>query len=142
MIEDHAHAVQIPTRFAATKLTEKDQITLDALGLDKNEIDACDHIIKELEEDSGSDSEAALADMRFTFIENLCANFVSKPTETIGQRISTKTDRILTGKYTAIPAFLAIMGFIFYITFGPLGTLLTSLMDKVIVLITNIVDSG
>ena len=80
--------------------------------------------------------------MRFTFIENLCANFVSKPTETIGQRISTKTDRILTGKYTAIPAFLAIMGFIFYITFGPLGTLLTSLMDKVIVLITNIVDGG
>ena len=142
LIEDHAHAVQIPTRFAATKLTEKDQITLDALGLDKNEIDACDHIIKELEKDSGLDSEAALADMRFTFIENLCANFVSKPTETIGQRISTKTDRILTGKYTAIPAFLAIMGFIFYITFGPLGTLLTSLMDKIIVLITNIVDSG
>ena len=142
LIEDHAHAVQIPTRFAATKLTEKDQITLDVLGLDKNEIDACDHIIKELEEDSGLDSEAALADMRFTFIENLCANFVSKPTETIGQRISTKTDRILTGKYTAIPAFLAIMGFIFYITFGPLGTLLTSLMDKIIVLITNIVDSG
>ena len=142
LIEDHAHAVRIPTRFAATKLTEKDQITLDALGLDTNEIDTCEHIIKELEEESGLDSEAALADMRFTFIENLCANFVSKPTETIGQKISTKTDRILTGKYTAIPAFLAIMGFIFYITFGPLGTLLTSLMDSIIVWVTGIVDNA
>lgn len=142
LIEDHAHAVKIPTRFAATKLTEKDQITLDALSLDANEIDTCEHIIKELEEESGLDSEAALADIRFTFIENLCANFVSKPTETIGQKISTKTDRILTGKYTAIPAFLAIMGFIFYITFGPLGTFLTSLMDTIIVFVTNVVDSA
>ena len=142
LIEDHAHAVQIPTRFAATKLTEKDTITLKALDLDDNEINACEHIIKELEEDSGLDSEAALADMRFTFIENLCTNFVSKPAETIGQKISNKTDRILTGKYTAIPAFLAIMGFIFYITFGPLGTLFTSIMDAIIVLITQIVDNA
>lgn len=140
LVEDHAKAVNIPTRFAATKLTEKDQITIETLNLDENEIETCDHIIKELEEESGLDSEAALADMRFSFIENLCANFVSKPAETIGQKISTNTDKILTGKYTAIPAFLVIMAFIFFITFGPLGTFLTNVMDLIIESVTNVVD--
>lgn len=140
LVEDHAKAVNIPTRFAATKLTEKDKITIEALNLDSNEIETCDHIIKELEEESGLDSEAALADMRFSFIENLCANFVSKPIETIGQKITTNTDKILTGKYTAIPAFLVIMAFIFFVTFGPLGTFLTNAMDVIIENITNVVD--
>ena len=140
LVEDHAKAANIPTRFAATKLTEKDQITLGTLDLDKNEIETCDHIIKELEEESGLDSEAALADMRFSFIEKLCANFVSKPEETIGQKISNRTDRILTGKYTAIPAFIVIMAFIFFITFGPLGTFLTGVMDILVDFVTKLVD--
>ena len=140
LVEDHAKAANIPTRFVATKLTEKDQITIETLNLDENEIETCEHIIKELEEESGLDSEAALADMRFSFIENLCANFVSKPVETIGQKISTKTDKILTGKYTAIPAFIVIMAFIFFITFGPLGTFLTNVMDLIIENVTHIVD--
>ena len=142
LVEDHAKATNIPTRFAATKLTEKDQITLGTLDLDKNEIETCDHIIKELEEESGLDSEAALADMRFSFIEKLCANFVSKPEETIGQKISNRTDRILTGKYTAIPAFIVIMAFIFFITFGPLGTFLTGVMDILVDFVTKLVDEG
>ena len=142
LVEDHAKAANIPTRFVATKLTEKDQITLGTLDLDKNEIETCDHIIKELEEESGLDSEAALADMRFSFIEKLCANFVSKPEETIGQKISNRTDRILTGKYTAIPAFIVIMAFIFFITFGPLGTFLTGVMDILVDFVTKLVDEG
>ena len=142
LIEDHAKAVNLPVRFAATKLTEKDTITLNMLGLDENEIQTCDHIIKELEEESNLDSEAALADMRFSFIENLCANYVSKPEETLGHKISTATDTILTGKYTAIPAFLCIMGFIFFITFGPLGTALTEIMENIIAWITGITDNA
>ena len=100
MTEDHAVAVQIPAIFAATKLAEKDFHIIKSLNLDDNEVETCNHIIEEMENDTGLDSEAAMADMRFTFIEGLCANYVSKPSDTIGHRISLKVDKVLTGKYT------------------------------------------
>ncbi len=129
LIEDHAVAVQIPARFAATKLAEKDFHLIKSLNLDDNEVETCNHIIEEMENDTGLDSEAAMADMRFTFIEGLCANYVSKPSDTIGHRISLKVDKVLTGKYTAMPSFLLIMALIFFLTFGPIGGFLSVLME-------------
>ena len=129
LIEDHAVAVQIPARFAATKLAEKDFHLVKSLNLDENEIETFNHIIEEMENETGLDSEAAMADMRFSFIEGLCENYVSKPSDTIGHRISLKIDKVLTGKYTAIPAFLLIMAFIFFLTFGPIGGFLSVLME-------------
>ena len=140
LIEDHAVAVQIPARFAATKLAEKDFHLVNVLNLDENEIETCKHIIEEMENDTGLDSEAVMADMRFTFIEGLCANYVSKPSDTIGHRISLKIDKILTGKYTAIPAFLLIMALIFFLTFGPIGSFLSMLMEVGIDKVTSFSD--
>lgn len=141
LIEDHALSAAIPLRFAATKLTEGDPLILEALLLDENEKTICENIISEMELSCGLDREAALADMRFYFIENLCSNFVQKPKETIGHKITTKADKILTGKYTAIPAFILIMALIFYLTFGPLGSNLSHIMDFGINFITNITDN-
>ena len=109
-------------RFAASKLTEDDSLVLEALNLDEKDKEACEKIISQMENETGMDRQAALADMRFSFIERLCSEFVSKPEETIGQKISAEADKILTGKYTALIAFLGIMALIFYITFGPLGS--------------------
>ena len=142
LIEDHANSARIPVRFAATKLAEKDAIIVQSLGLDENEIKTCNHIIKELEEETGMDSEEALADMRFSFIEKLCAEFVSKPEESIGHKLSVNADKILTGKYTAIPAFLFILGIIFYLTFGPIGSTLSNIMNAGIDKLTSFTDSA
>lgn len=141
LIEDHAYSAQISVRFAATKLTEGDPLILEALSLDKNEKAICSRIIKEMEEDRGLDREAALADMRFSFIEELCYNYVQKPKETIGHKITVQLDKILTGKYTAIPAFFIIMAFIFYLTFGPLGGTLSNIMNFGIAYFTNLTDT-
>jgi len=142
LIEDHANSARIPVRFAATKLAEKDAIIVQSLGLDENEIKTCNHIIKELEEETGMDSEEALADMRFSFIEKLCSEFVSKPEESIGHKLSVNADKILTGKYTAIPAFLFILGIIFYLTFGPIGSTLSNIMNAGIDKLTSFTDSA
>ena len=142
LIEDHANSAKIPVRFAATKLAEKDAIIVQSLGLDENEIKTCNHIIKELEEETGMDSEEALADMRFGFIEKLCSEFVSKPEESIGHKLSVNADKILTGKYTAIPAFLFILGIIFYLTFGPIGSTLSNIMNAGIDKLTSLTDSA
>lgn len=142
LIEDHANSAKIPVRFAATKLAEKDTIIVQALGLDENEIKTCNHIVKELEEETGMDSEEALADMRFGFIEKLCSEFVSKPEESIGHKLSVNADKILTGKYTAIPAFLFILGIIFYLTFGPIGSTLSNIMNAGIDKLTSFTDSA
>ena len=142
LIEDHANSARIPVRFAATKLAEKDAIIVQALGLDENEIKTCNHIVKELEEETGMDSEEALADMRFGFIEKLCSEFVSKPEESIGHKLSVNADKILTGKYTAIPAFLFILGIIFYLTFGPIGSTLSNIMNAGIDKLTSFTDSA
>ena len=140
LIEDHAKEAKIPVRFAATKLTEGDTLIANVLGLDENEVEICSQIISELEEERGLDREAALADMRFSFIENLCGNFVQKPDISISRKITLNADKILTGKYTAMVAFLLIMAFIFYVTFGPLGTFFSDLTEDIISKITSYVD--
>ena len=106
IIEDHAAAASLPVRFAATKLIEGDQLVMGALGLDQNELDAVEHIISQMEGESGRDRMAALADMRFSFIEGVCAECVVKPHESREHARSVAADRILTGKYTAIPVFV------------------------------------
>lgn len=142
LVEDHAKKYKIPIRFAATKLVEGDKLILDALKLDENEIEMLEHIITQMEEESGKDRESALADMRFRFIENICAKTVVKPTESKEHLRSQKIDKILTGKYTAIPAFLGIMGIVFFLTFAVIGSVLSSVMEMGIGWITEICDKG
>ncbi len=142
LIEDHAKAAYLPPRFAASKVAEKDELILNTLNLDKNEQETCTHIIEQMEEETGLENTAALADMRFGFIENLCKQFVSRPSETQGYKLSTKIDRFLTGKYTALLAFFAIMGGIFYLTFGPVGGALSDWLEAGIAWLTAVVDKG
>lgn len=142
LIEDHAHRVKIPTRFAATKLVEGDKPILEALQLDDNEKQMLEHIIIQMEEESETDRQAALADMRFNFIERVCSETVVKPHESKEHKRSMEIDKVLTGKYTAIPAFIGIMGIIFYLTFGVIGEVLSNLMDMGIGSLTEICDKG
>lgn len=141
-IEDHAKKYDIPTRFAATKLVEGDKLILNALNLDDNEIETLEHMITQMEEESGKDRMAALADMRFGFIENLCAETVVKPSESKEHKRSVAADKILTGKYTALPAFIGILGVIFWLTFGVIGSFLSDLMEMGITAVTKICDSA
>ncbi len=142
LIEDHAQRADIPLRFAASKLIEDDQPILEALLLDENEKETLGHIIRQLESEAGTDREAALADTRFSFIEGVCALTVVKPKESKARLRSVKADKILTGKYTAIPAFLLIMAAIFYITFGPVGTWLSDALEYLISIITDLTSSA
>ena len=142
LIEDHALKYQIPRRFAATKLVEGDRDILNRLHLDENEQETLEHIIVQMEEESGKDRMSALADMRFQFIENLCRETVVKPTESKEQIRSRGIDRILTGKYTAFPAFLCIMALIFYLTFGLIGKYLSAWLEMGIEWFTGICDQG
>ena len=142
LIEDHAVSYGIPTRFAATKLAEGDKLILESLHLSENEIETINHIIKEMEDESGKSAAAALADMRFSFIENVCSLTVVKPHESKEHVRSVKIDKLLTGKYTAIPSFLIIMSLIFYLTFSVFGKYLGDLMEVIIKYITNICDKG
>lgn len=142
LIEDHATEVNIPLRFAATKLVERDPLILKSLDLPKNDIKALNDLISQMEKERGLDNAAALADMRFSFIEKLSNEFVHKPVgETIGDKFSRRLDKVLTGKYTAILAFLAIMAGIFYLTFGPVGTFLSEVMQFCIMKVTDFTDS-
>lgn len=129
LIEDHAKAVGVPPRFAATKLIEGDELVQGALGLTENEKETKDHIIKQMEEESGTDALAALADARFRYITGLCAEAVVKPRESRERRRSERWDRILTGKYAAFPAFILIVGLVFYLTFGLIGKFLSDQME-------------
>jgi len=142
IVEDHAKTADIPLRFAASKLVEKDSLIVEALNLDNNDMESCNQIIKQLEEDVGLDNRAAMCDMRFNFIENLCSKFVSKPDETPEYRMSRSIDRILTGKYTAIASFFLILGFIFYITFGHVGIFLSNCMETLVEAVTGWIDAG
>lgn len=142
LIDDHARRMNIPTRFAATKLIEGDELILDKLQLDQNEIEMLEHIVTQMEEESGQDRMAALADMRFRFISGLCAQTVVHPSESRERVRSRKIDRILTGRYTAIPAFVLIMAVVFYLTFGVIGTWLSDLMAMGIDALTHLVDMG
>lgn len=140
-VEDHAVRADIPVRFAAGKLIEGDKLVLDALKLDENETETVEHIIVQMEEESGLDRAAAIADMRFSFITGLCDKTVVKPKESKEHIRSRKIDRILTGKYTAIPSFIAIMGLVFYLTFNVIGSSLQNLLQMGIDGLTEMVNS-
>ena len=142
LIEDHAQAAGIPVRFAATKLVEGDQRILDALNLSENEQQMLEHIIRQMEEERGLDRAAAIADMRFSFIGKMVEKTVVKPKESKEHARSRKIDKILTGKYTAIPAFIAIMGLVFYLTFNVIGAGLQSILEMGIEWLTGIVDGA
>lgn len=128
LIQDHAEAAGVPLRFAATKLVEGDERIRAVLSLTQNEEEMLEHIIRQMEEERGLDRAAAIADMRFTFIQNLVAETVVKPGESREHARSRKIDSILTGKYTAIPAFIGIMGVVFYLTFNVIGAFFQELL--------------
>lgn len=142
LIEDHAKKQGIPIRFAASKVAEGDKLIIDKLGLDKNEKEMLEHIIKQMEDESGMDQAAAIADMRFKFISDVCDNCVVKPKESKEHIRSVKIDKILTGKYTAIPSFAIIMAFVFYMTFGVIGKFLSNVLEMGIDSLTRITDRG
>lgn len=141
LIEDHAKAAGIPVRFAATKLVEGDQRIEAALKLDQNEKEMIEHIIVQMEQERGLDRAAAIADMRFHFIHQLVDQTVVKPRQSKEQLRSARIDRFLTGRYTAIPAFVGIMALVFYLTFGVIGLALQNLLEGGIDALTAAVDS-
>lgn len=142
LIEDHAERAGIPRRFAASKLAEGDRQVLEALQLDQNEQETLEHIISQMETERGLDRAAAIAEMRFSFIERVCAQTVVKPRESREHARSQKIDRILTGRFTAIPAFVAIMALVFWLTFNVVGAWLSELLDAAITWITDTVSSA
>ena len=141
LIADHADAAGIPQRFAATKLIEGDDLVEEALSLTQNEKETIEHIIIQLEEERGLDRAAAIADMRFGFIMQLVSECVVKPRESKERERSRKIDKILTGKFTALPAFIAIMGAVFFLTFNVIGAWLQGLLEQGIGALTGVVDS-
>ena len=141
LIEDHAKAAGIPVRFAATKLVEGDQRIEAALKLDQNEKEMIEHIIVQMEQERGLDRAAAIADMRFHFIHQLVDQTVVKPRQSKEQLRSAQIDRFLTGRYTAIPAFVGIMALVFYLTFGVIGLALQNLLEVGIDALTAAADS-
>ena len=141
LIEDHAKAAGIPVRFAATKLVEGDQRIEAALKLDQNEKEMIEHIIVQMEQERGLDRAAAIADMRFHFIHQLVEQTVVKPRQSKEQLRSARIDRFLTGRYTAIPAFVGIMALVFYLTFGVIGLALQNLLEAGIDALTAAADS-
>ena len=140
LIEDHAAEAGIPVRFAASKLAEGDSLILDSLHLDQNEKEMLEHIIVQKENERGLDRAAAIAHMRFDFIQKICDETVIKPKESKEHLRSVAIDKILTGKYTAIPCFIGIMGLVFFLTFGVIGAFLSDLLDLGITSLGNLVD--
>ena len=140
LIEDHAEAATIPVRFAATKAIEGDPLILEKLKLDQNETEMLEHIVQQMETEREVDRCAAIADMRFDFIERLCEQTVIKPKESKERIRSEKIDRILTGKYTAIPCFIGIMVLVFYLTFNVIGAWLQGILELGINKISALVD--
>ncbi len=140
LVEDHAQRMNIPSRFAATKLVEGDEIIRQALQLSENEMDMIEHSVTEMEQELGTDREAALADMRYTFIEEVCAKSVIKGHQSRESLRSVKIDSVLTHKYLAIPIFLGIMMLIFWLTFGVIGPVLSDWLSLGIDAVTNLAD--
>ncbi|MDD6571713.1 MAG: ferrous iron transport protein B [Thermoflexaceae bacterium] len=141
LIEDHANQANVPVRFAASKLAEGDTLILEALDLSQNEKEMLEHIIIQMEEESGLDRAAAIADMRFGFIGKVCEETVIKPKESREHARSRRIDQFLTGKYTAIPAFIGIMGLVFWLTFNVIGAWLSDLLEMGITYLTDFVDA-
>lgn len=142
LIEDHAETAKLPLRFAANKAIEGDHLILEKLQLDENEKEMLEHIVCQMEAERGVDRSAAIADMRFDFIERLCEQTVVKPKESKERIRSEKIDRILTGKYTAIPCFILIMVLVFYLTFNVIGAWLQGLLELGIGKLTEITDAA
>ena len=141
-IEDHAEAAGLPVRFAATKLIEGDEDIVTRLALDQNELELIEHSVKEMEDECGMDRNAALADMRYTFIETICSGTVVKCRESRERARSEAIDRVVTNKYLALPLFFAIMLGIFFLTFEVIGAFLSDLLAAGIDALTAAVDSG
>ena len=142
LIEDHAKAAGIPVRFAACKAIEGDQLIIEALRLDENEKETLEHITLQMEKERGLDRSAAIAEMRFSFIMKVCDACVTKPKESREQTRSRRIDTVLTGKYTAIPLFLAVMGLVFYLTFNVIGAWLQDLLAMGIEALTELADGA
>lgn len=142
LIEDHAAEAGIPIRFAATKIIEGDSLVSEALKLTENEAEAIEHIIVQMERERGLDRAAAIADMRFSFIKSLCERTVVKPKESREHKRSRRIDKILTGKFTAIPSFILIMALIFWLTFDVIGSYLQQLLENGITLLQELVDTA
>ena len=142
LVEDHAVRAGVPVRFAATKLVEGDDLVREALRFDENEKRAIERIVSQMESEGGADRMAALADMRFRFIEAVCDATVVKPSESREHKRSVAIDRILTGRFTALPVFVAIMGVVFWLTFGVVGAALQDWMDVAVGWATDLVDAG
>ena len=142
LIEDHAKEAGIPVRFAACKAIEGDSLLIDALRLDENEKETLEHITLQMERERGLDRSAAIADMRFSFITKVCDACVTKPKESREHTRSRKIDRVLTGRYTAIPVFLGVMALVFYLTFNVIGAWLQDLLAMGIEALTGIVDDA
>ena len=140
IIEDHAKRAGIPVRFAASKIAEGDRLILEQLKLDVNEERTIEHILKQMEAERGLDRAAAMADMRFAFIDRICRSTVVRPHESKEHLRSLQIDRVLTGKYTAIPTFVAIMALIFWLTFDVIGAWLQEILEVAIGWLTDIVD--
>ncbi len=142
LIEDHAQEAGVPVRFAATKVAEGDALILEQLKLDGNEREMVEHILVQMEQERGLDRAAAIADMRFSFIQKLCARTVRKPKESRERQRSERLDRILTGKYTAIPCFIGIMLLVFYLTFNVIGAFFQELLEMGIDALAGITESA
>lgn len=142
LIEDHCENADIPMRFAASKICEGDKLILEKLNLDKNEEELLKHIIKQMESERNLEHDAAIADMRYSFIYRLCIQTVKKPHESKERTRSQKIDKILTGKWTAIPSFIAIMALTFFLTFNVIGAGLQYLLELGIDKLTYLVDIG
>ena len=142
LIEDHAEEAKLPVRFAATKAIEGDPLILEQLKLDQNELDMLEHIVQQMETEREVDRSAAIADMRFDFIERLCEQTVVKPKESKERVRSEKIDKILTGKYTAIPCFIGIMVLVFYLTFNVIGAFLQGILEMGIDQLSRMAETG
>lgn len=142
MLEPHAKSAGLPVRFASTKMVEGDRLIEEALNLSEDKMHAFNHIVEVMEDETGIDREAALANMRFSFIERLCEKTVVRPVESKEHKRSVAIDKILTGKYTAIPCFLGIMAIIFLMTFSLLGAALSDLMSAAVDWVIGLIDKG
>jgi len=142
LIEDHALNADIPVRFAASKVIEGDMLVLDKLKLDENEIETIEHIVLQMEKERELDRGAAIADMRYSFIEKICSAFVRKPKKSKGSIRSERIDRILTGRWTAIPLFILIMFIVSWLTFNTIGGTLQGWLEELIGALTDMTDTG
>ena len=142
LIEDHAEENNIPLRFAASKLCEGDTLVKDKLHLSENEKETVDHIILQMEQETGMDHSSAIASMRFSFIEEVCSKTVIKPSQSKQSKTSENIDKVLTGKYTGIPIFIGVMGLVFYLTFNCIGAVLQNLLAEGIDALASVVDAS